>query len=154
MKALLIGCILVLAATCVVAHVCLQDIVFDIRALMSSPQSYKASYPTDNNTQPIRLRIDESYLSTDVLGMTCTYSGQVIQAVAASSSTQTEDYTCQDADVVSASLRGYLAKLLDSAQTLWEGSLKVIPVQGNLVLQGSSTPQGLYGGVQFFFFFF
>ena len=36
---------------------------------------------------------------------------------------------------------------MDAANVLFRDTLKVIPVQGNLVLQGSDTPQGLYGGV-------
>eukprot|EP00026_Physarum_polycephalum_P003914 Phypoly_transcript_03931.p1 GENE.Phypoly_transcript_03931~~Phypoly_transcript_03931.p1 ORF type:complete len:512 (+),score=61.32 Phypoly_transcript_03931:3-1538(+) len=139
--------LLLLAATCVVAHVCLQDLVFDINALMASPQEYTDTYPTATNTQPIRLKIDRSYLDHDALGMTCSSTGQVVQALLDSTSTTTQSYTCQAADVVSPTFRGYLDDLLTAAQKLFQNTLKVVPVQGSLVLQGSSSPQGLYGGV-------
>jgi hypothetical protein len=141
------GWLLLFAATCAVAHVCIQDQVFDIETVMGTPQTYTATYPTDENTQPIRLRIDQSYLDNDLLDMTCTSAGQVVQALADSSSTTTQPYTCQASDVLTLNLRGYLGELLYSALSLWQSSLKVVPVQGKLVLQGSSTPQGVYGGV-------
>jgi hypothetical protein len=143
-----VGWFLLLVTTSVIAHVCIQDQVFNINAIAATQQSYTASsHPADNNTEPIRLLIDESYLDNDVLGMTCTSAGQVVQAYSDSSSTQTQPYTCLAADVLTSDLRAYMAGLLSSAQDLWQGSLKVIPVQGNLVLQGSSSPQGLLGGV-------
>lgn len=132
--------LLLFHTSALVAHLCLQNSVFDINELLATQQSYADTYPTDNNTQPIRLRIDTSYLDNDLLHRTCTTTGQVVD-------TQSNPYQCQSDDVLTPSLRQYLGNLLSQARTLFQNTLKVIPVDGDFLLQGGNSPQGLYGGV-------
>lgn len=125
------------------AHECMHDSLYDVNDVMSVEQVYAGgSYPFLNNTLPIRMRVDTTYLSEDLLGLTCTQTGQRFTISGT-------DITCGGSDLplLTSSLRSYLNSLLDQAKDLFQTSLRVIPVNGSLQLTGSSSPQGLSGGV-------
>lgn len=125
-------------------HTCMQDDVYDMNDQMEVLQTYANTYPYENNTLPIRMRVDTTYLFNDLRQMTCERSGQEVPSTQLSANT---NYTCKSSDVLTASLRGYLVSLLDQARDLFQATLLVMPVQGSLQLSGDVQPAGLYGGV-------
>lgn len=125
------------------AHTCMQDSLFDVNSVSTVQQSYADTYPYANNTLPIRMRVDTSYLTTDLLNRTCLARDQRVRY----STNTSQFYPCGTSDVLTSSLRSYLVSLLDQARALFEASLLVIPVDGSLRLNPADGPVGLNGGV-------